>query len=268
MQVKLLRVLQERVFERVGSCVSQRCDVRIVAATHNNLEESIIKGTFRADLFYRLNVVPIEMPPLRDRGEDLPLLIADLAQRISSVGRPRVHFASATIEALKAYAWPGNVRELGNLIERMSIQCGGRAVTIADLPPRYRPLDWIASEAGCGEGLIASAPAVSVLGPALEALARDAARPGAMLHDDTAATGELSPIDPQLADAMLDQIPDDFDLRNYLESLEQRLIVRAMQAAEGTVAQAARLLGLRRTTLVEKLRKYSLAGSDAAASET
>ncbi len=145
MQVKLLRVLQERVFERVGSCISQRCDVRIIAATHQNLEESIAKRTFREDLFYRLNVVPIEMPPLRERGEDLPLLISDLAQRISAAGRPRVQFTAATIEALKAYRWPGNVRELGNLIERMSIQCGARPVTIADLPSRYRP-----ARLGCG----------------------------------------------------------------------------------------------------------------------
>ncbi|HEY4974687.1 MAG TPA: sigma-54 dependent transcriptional regulator [Steroidobacteraceae bacterium] len=255
MQVKLLRVLQERVFERVGSCVSQRCDVRIIAATHHNLEESIIKGTFRADLYYRLNVVPIDMPPLRDRGEDLPLLIADLAHRIGNAGRPQVHFGAATIEALKAYSWPGNVRELGNLIERMSIQCGARAVTIADLPARYQPPNWQQAP----EQLIASAPAISVLGPALEALARDAGTP----EDD-----EPTSMDPALADALLDEFPHEFDLRNYLESLEQRLIVRAMRAAGGTVAQAARLLGLRRTTLVEKLRKYSLAGSDTAPSET
>jgi sigma-54 specific flagellar transcriptional regulator A len=272
MQVKLLRVLQERVFERVGSCVSQRCDVRIIAATHHDLEESIIQGRFRADLFYRLNVVPIEMPPLRDRGEDLPLLIADLAHRIGTAGRPRVQFANTTIEALKAYRWPGNVRELGNLIERMSIQCEGRPVTIADLPARYRPLDWsAAADVGCeiaAEELIASAPAISVLGPALEALARDAglAVPGPVAA--TADDDEPSSMDPRLADALLDELPHEFDLRNYLESLEQRLIVRAMRAADGTVAQAARLLGLRRTTLVEKLRKYSLAGSDTAASET
>src|SRR5579863_10501676 len=180
MQVKLLRVLQERVFERVGSCVSQRCDVRIIAATHHNLEESIARGTFREDLFYRLNVVPIEMPPLRARGEDLPLLIADLVQRGGAAGRPPVQFAAATIEALKAYRWPGNVRELGNLIERMSIQCGARAVTIADLPARYRPLDWSADTADsaatpAAEDLIASASAISVLGPVLDALAHDAA---------------------------------------------------------------------------------------------
>lgn len=279
MQVKLLRVLQERVFERVGSCLSQRCDVRIIAATHHNLEDSITKGTFRADLFYRLNVVPIEMPPSRDRGEYLPLLIADLVQRIGAAGRPPVRFASATIDALKAYRWPGNVRELGNLIERVSIQCGTRAVTIADLPARYRLLDWspAAAAAPAAEELIASAPAMSVLGPALEALSRDAsgnlgrlpaAAPEAAVGDGEAENDKPSSMDPQLADALLDEIPHDFDLRNYLESLEQRLIVRAMRVAYGTVAQAARLLGLRRTTLVEKLRKYSLAGSDTAASET
>jgi sigma-54 dependent transcriptional regulator, flagellar regulatory protein len=207
MQVKLLRVLQERVFERVGSCVSQRCDVRIIAATHHNLEESIAKGTFRADLYYRLNVVPIDMPPLRDRAEDLPLLIADLAHRIGAAGRPRVQFASATVEALKAYRWPGNVRELGNLIERMSIQCGSRAVTIADLPVRYQPLDWSAADAGGHEQLIASAPAVSVLGPALEALSRDAAAPEPMSDDAPAVDDEPSPMEPRLADALLDEIP-------------------------------------------------------------
>jgi sigma-54 dependent transcriptional regulator, flagellar regulatory protein len=208
--------------------------------------------------------VPIDMPPLRDRAEDLPLLIADLAQRIGNAGRPQVKFSNATVEALKAYGWPGNVRELGNLIERMSIQCGARAVSIADLPARYRPPDWSASADAAdpnqaAEELIASAPAISVLGPALKAMARDAAAP----QDD-----EPSSMDPQLADVLLDQFPHEFDLRNYLESLEQRLIERAMQTANGTVAQAARLLGLRRTTLVEKLRKYSLTGSDTSAPET
>jgi sigma-54 dependent transcriptional regulator, flagellar regulatory protein len=86
--------------------------VRIIAATHRDLEEAIAKGTFREDLFYRLNVVPIEMPPLRERGEDLPLLIADLAERVSAAGRPPVQFTPGAIEALKAYRWPGNVREL------------------------------------------------------------------------------------------------------------------------------------------------------------
>jgi sigma-54 specific flagellar transcriptional regulator A len=266
MQVKLLRVLQERVYERVGSCVSQRCDVRIIAATHRDLEQAITKGTFREDLFYRLNVVPIEMPALRERGEDLPLLIANLSERINTAGRQPVHFTSGAIEALKQYRWPGNVRELANLIERMSIQCAGRAVAIADLPPRYRPVDWNPADAVTPDTLLATAPAVAVLAPALEAMSQEISSAAAEL--ELADTDEPPPIDPALADVMLTEIPDGFDLRNYLESLEQRLIVRALDDAGGTVAQAARLLGLRRTTLVEKLRKYSLTTADGAASET
>jgi sigma-54 specific flagellar transcriptional regulator A len=270
MQVKLLRVLQERVFERVGSCVSQRCDVRIIAATHRDLEQSIANGTFREDLFYRLNVVPIEMPALRERGEDLPLLIADLSERVSSSGRPMVQFAPGAIDALKAYRWPGNVRELANLIERMSIQCGSRAVTVADLPARYRPVDWNPADEATADALLASASAATVLAPALEALSLELA--GIEMPQHPVAFGADSddppPMDDALTDALLQGIPVGFDLRNYLEGLEQQLIVRALDSAGGTVAAAARLLGLRRTTLVEKLRKYSLSGTDGAVSES
>jgi sigma-54 specific flagellar transcriptional regulator A len=273
MQVKLLRVLQERMFERVGSCSSQRCDVRVIAATHHDLEQAILKGTFRADLYYRLNVVPIDMPALRDRDEDLPLLIADLARRHGAAGRPRVQFAAATIEALKAYHWPGNVRELGNLIERMSIQCSNRPVRIDDLPARYRPTDCSpGQDASPAPALIASAPALSVVGSALDDLSRAAAASPEPVPDSAGlqaqSEDEPAAIDPELADAMLEESQRDFDLRAYLESLEQRLIERAMRSAGGTVAQAARLLGLRRTTLVEKLRKYSMTAGDGAVSES
>jgi sigma-54 specific flagellar transcriptional regulator A len=259
MQVKLLRVLQERVFERVGSCASQRCNVRIIAATHRNLEQAIARGSFREDLYYRLNVVPVEMPPLRERAEDLPLLIADLAER-SGGGRPRVQFTPAAVAALQVYRWPGNVRELGNLIERVAIQCGARPVGTADLPERYRPADWVpdASEAPeapeAPEGPDVSSPQAEhgLLAP-----------PAAGAADDDCAL-----IEPRFADALLDELPAGFDLRAHLETIEQGLIMRAMQASDGTVAQAARLLGLRRTTLVEKLRKYSLFADDAAASES
>jgi sigma-54 specific flagellar transcriptional regulator A len=268
MQVKLLRVLQERVYERVGSCVSQRCDVRIIAATHRDLEQAIAKGTFREDLFYRLNVVPIEMPALRERGEDLPLLISDLSERISSAGRPAVQFSAAAIEALKAYRWPGNVRELANLIERMSIQCGTRAVAVSDLPARYRPVDWDPASEASPDSLLATAPAAAVLAPALEALSRELANGGQLVQEGVEGDSEPPPMDASLTDAMLEDIPDGFDLRSYLERLEQRLIVRALEEAGGTVAHAARLLGLRRTTLVEKLRKYSLTATDGAVSES
>jgi sigma-54 specific flagellar transcriptional regulator A len=268
MQVKLLRVLQERVYERVGSCVSQRCDVRIIAATNRDLEQAIAKGTFREDLFYRLNVVPIEMPALRDRGEDLPLLIADLSGRLAGGGRPAVQFSTAAIEALKAYRWPGNVRELSNLLERMSIQCGSRPVAVADLPARYRPADWDPSQEVAAGNLLATAPASAVLAPALEALSREFSKASAPAQELVEVDSDPPPMDATLTDAMLDEIPQGFDLRNYLEVLEQRLIVRALEEAGGTVAHAARLLGLRRTTLVEKLRKYSLTSLDGAASES
>jgi sigma-54 specific flagellar transcriptional regulator A len=120
MQVKILRVLQERTYERVGSSRSIHCDVRIIAATHRNLEESIVKGSFREDLYYRLNVFPIEMPPLRERLEDLPLLIEDLVEAQTRSGHGEVRLSPEAVHALRAYHWPGNVRELSNLIERLA----------------------------------------------------------------------------------------------------------------------------------------------------
>jgi sigma-54 specific flagellar transcriptional regulator A len=233
--------------------------VRIVAATHRDLEQAIAMGTFREDLFYRLNVVPIEMPPLRSRSEDLPLLIADLTERICASGRPRVQFTPAALAALQAYRWPGNVRELANLIERVSIQCQSRSVGIADLPQRYRPVDWTPGTQLPDENLIAAIPAKQLLAPAFEPEIE------CEIEAEPEPQAELQ---PHLLDAMLEQIPAGFDLRQYLESLEQRLIVLALDSAGGTVAQAARVLGLRRTTLVEKLRKYALGGHDGVVPDT
>ncbi len=116
--------------------------MRIIAATHRNLEESITRGAFREDLFYRLNVFPIEMPALRTRIEDLPTLIRDFSAMNAAAGRGAVRLSVSALECLRLHPWPGNVRELGNLIERMSILCAGRLVTAADLPARYRPRDW------------------------------------------------------------------------------------------------------------------------------
>jgi DNA-binding NtrC family response regulator len=148
----------------------------------------------------------------------------------------------------------------------MSIQCANRAVTVADLPPRYRPVDWTPVNEISADNLLATAPAAAVLAPALAALSRELCNDNPLL--EASIEDEPPPIDAALADAMLEEIPDGFDLRNYLEGLEQRLIVRALEEAGGTVAHAARLLGLRRTTLVEKLRKYSLTSADGAASES
>ncbi|HSS63404.1 MAG TPA: sigma-54 dependent transcriptional regulator, partial [Gammaproteobacteria bacterium] len=139
MQVKLLRVLQERTFERVGSNESLTADVRVVAATHSDLEKSIRSGHFREDLFYRLNVFPIHVPPLRSRTEDLPLLVNDLLQRSAGGERDPMSLSAEALAALQRYPWPGNVRELANLIERLAILFPGRAVNVNDLPEKYRP---------------------------------------------------------------------------------------------------------------------------------
>ena len=138
MQVKLLRVLQERTFERVGSNKSIAADARIVAATHTDLEEAIAAGKFREDLYYRLNVFPMEMPTLRSRVEDLPLLVNDLINRTEHERLGTIRITPAAMDCLCRYHWPGNVRELANLIERLVILYPYGVVDVNDLPERYR----------------------------------------------------------------------------------------------------------------------------------
>jgi len=243
MQVKLLRVLQERVYERVGSNVSSNCDVRIIAATHRNLEESIVRGNFRGDLFYRLNVFPIEMPTLAARIDDLAVLIDDFVTLAASRGRPRLQLKSETLDALSAYPWPGNIRELSNLIERLAILCPERPVGVGDLPARYRPSDWTAPE-------VALTPTLEIP-QLLASMSGDAE----IEEDDVVPTsmwvGEQDSIT---------RLPEQgVDLRAHLMVIERSLISQALQRSGGTVAHAARLLSLRRTTLVEKLRKLGMA---------
>jgi sigma-54 specific flagellar transcriptional regulator A len=221
MQVKLLRVLQERSFERVGSNKTIPCNVRIIAATHRNLEDAIKTGDFREDLFYRLNVFPIEMPPLRDRVEDIPVLVNDLIHRIENEKRGSVRLTPAAIAALSHYRWPGNVRELANLIERLAILHPYGVVDVSDLPEKFRP---------AGNTLDAvQLPEVSLAGQ----------EPG------TTVTAPRLP-------------SDGLDLRAHLNTLEQSLIQQALDESDGIVAHAAKRLHMRRTTLVEKLRKYGL----------
>ena len=225
MQVKLLRVLQERTFERVGGTTLIHCDVRVVAATHRNLEAHIHEGKFREDLFYRLNVFPIEMPPLRERVTDLPDLIAAITRQLADSGRGRVSLAASAVAALAHYDWPGNVRELSNLLERLAVLHPSGNVRAADLPARYR--------AAMPEGLEDELPAAA---PMTESRAADPAA--------------YSPTATLPAEGL--------DLRSHIAEIELELIRAALQQADGVVAHAAPLLGLRRTTLVEKLRKYGI----------
>jgi len=250
--VKLLRVLQERVFERVGNHTPIRCNVRIIAATHRNLEESIARGAFREDLFYRLNVFPIEMPALRTRIGDLPLLVKDFSDRNVDAGRSKVELSARAMKVLSAYAWPGNVRELGNLVERLSILCPNRRVDVADLPLKYRP------------------PAV------LAQLNLDAIPNELPPVEEPEETEEVVAIDDREVISLLAeqessetvvQLPaEGLDLRDHLFTIERGLIQQALSRSGGTVAHAARLLKLRRTTLVEKLRKFQML-NEAVASE-
>ena len=239
MQVKLLRVLQERSFERVGGNQTIRCNVRVVAATHRNLEERIAEGKFREDLFYRLNVFPIDVPSLRERTDDIPALVETIAGQLSRTGRGEVRFTDEALQALAQYRWPGNVRELTNLVERLAVLHPGGIVRVQDLPARYRE-----AVAAPPAELDEERPLAS-----LAAMDRAASQP----------TAPAAAVAPAAANDESPHLPDDgLDLRDHMANIELKLINEALDRTQGVVAHAAQLLGLRRTTLVEKLRKYGI----------
>ncbi|MCF2948104.1 sigma-54 dependent transcriptional regulator [Paraglaciecola aquimarina] len=140
MQVKLLRVLQERTYERVGGTKPIKCNVRVIAATHRNLEDMIEQGLFREDLYYRLNVFPIESPALRERKEDIPLLLQELVSRLETENS-QIRFTENALTSLMEHNWAGNVRELSNLVERLMILYPDRLIDLADLPKKYKHID-------------------------------------------------------------------------------------------------------------------------------
>jgi sigma-54 dependent transcriptional regulator, flagellar regulatory protein len=245
MQVKLLRVLQERSFERVGSNKTIRCNVRIIAATHRDLDAAIIAGRFREDLYYRLNVFPLQMPPLRERLDDLPVLIEHLVQRqVRSAGGP-IQLDQSAMNCLVRNRWPGNVRELANLLERLAILFPAQTIAAADLPDRYR-----------------SAAAVGWLGSEVRIDARPA-QPSETVPEEPVAELPVT-VQERESDAVVYEMMDaelprgGIDLKDHMSAIEIGLIRKALEEADGTVAGAARLLRIRRTTLVEKLRKYRL----------
>jgi transcriptional regulator with GAF, ATPase, and Fis domain len=208
-QTKLLRVLQEKTFERVGSSESVQVDVRLVAATHQNLERLIQQGKFREDLFYRLNVITLTMPPLRDRPEDVPELVSHFLKACSiRSGRAVEQIDDDALLVLRAYHWPGNVRELENAIERAVVISDGPVLTADDLPAEVR------QAAGTDPFLAENQPAGRQWGVQAERAARN---------------------------------------RRERESLLQ-----ALAATNGNKAEAARLLGMARSTLLSRLKKHGL----------
>lgn len=248
MQVKLLRVLQERVYERVGGNKSFECDVRIIAATHRNLEDNIEAGDFREDLYYRLNVFPIEMPSLRERREDIIELLDYMFARIQSEGRKIPCLSEKALIALQNYPWPGNVRELGNLAERLSILFPGLPVDYDDLPTKYQvEID------SSAELLIAE----EVNEPVINGLQVDNSNTedNNKKNDNKENDVKKETVEVGIGAPNLDE---GLDLKSYLVEMEVQLIQKALAQTDGNVSQAAKLLQTNRTTLVEKIRKYDL----------
>ena len=207
LQVKPLRFLQEKRFERVGGGRTIQVDAGIIAATNKDLEKAVEEGSFREDLFYRLNVIPIHVPPLREREGDVPLLIHHFLKRHCQEKEiPLKRLSKAVVETLDRYPWPGNVRELENLIERLVILTDGEEIDLDDLPPRFRQ--------------------------------SQATRPNSLLDISLGETG--------------------MDLKKTLDDLENHLIMEALRRANGVKNRAANLLGLNRTTLIEKMKKKKI----------
>ncbi len=233
MQVKLLRVLQERTFERVGGNKTMTCNVRIVAATHQHLEEQIKDGKFREDLFYRLNVFPIEVPALRDRKDDIPLLLQELVTRMESAYNTSVRFTQRCMESLMMADWSGNVRELSNLVERLVILYPNNLIDVNDLPAKYRHLDVPEFEPDYPEEMQEQDAFAAIFS-----------------GEDVVEVPEKT---------VMTELPSEgVNLKEMLSELEVDLIRQALEQQEFVVSRAADILGMRRTTLVEKMRKYGM----------
>lgn len=224
LQVKILRALQEKEIERVGGSAPKKVDARVVAATNRNLEKEVEAGRFREDLYYRLNVVPIHLPPLRDRHNDVFLLADFFLDRFQKkTNRSKLSLSEETRRILATYPWPGNIRELENLMERMTILCDGDCITPEDLPEKILSLSPAAKEL--------PAPAAAPPEPCLAGFQW-----------------------PTVAD-MLGKSPG---LKEFMDDIEDRLLLEALDMAGGVKNQAAETLGIKRTTLIEKLKKKQL----------
>lgn len=226
LQVKILRVLQEREIERVGGLGPKKVDVRVIAATNRNLEEEVKAGRFREDLFYRLNVIPLHLPPLRERGEDILLLTEHFLQKFcKQKNRAMLGLDPVVHRVLEAYPWPGNVRELENLTERLSILCDDDVVHLDDLPMK----------------ILAEAGDIAELPPARAAAAAPETRSNGFSW-------------PKIADLQ----QQNMGLKEFFDIMEEKLLSEALSMSGGVKNQAAEILGIKRTTLIEKLKKRNM----------
>ncbi len=222
LQAKLLRVLQERQVERLGGNTPIKVDTRIIAATNKDLEKEVKEGRFREDLFFRLNVIPFKLPPLRERKEDIPLLASFFLKKICKrEGIPEKRLSPEALEILKNYSWPGNIRELENFIERLVVLTDSDLITPEDLSFDMLSL----GEVNSGE-------------------------PETLLEDRDLLLSSLSL--PEISE-------EGIELNKVLKEIEVYYLKKALEISNGVKARAARLLGLNRTTFIEKLKKYNLA---------
>lgn len=239
LQVKILRVLQEKEIERVGGTGVKKVDVRVIAATNRDLEVEVAKGRFREDLYYRLNVIPLHLPPLRERGGDVLLLAKHFLDVFcKKKGRPPLLLSPDASRVLSAYAWPGNVRELVNFMERLSILVDGDTIQASDLPAKI--LDQVGDISLLPEP---PAPAEPLEAEVIENRPTQIASPGAFVWPDLAVMNEKG-----------------MNLKEFLDNIENNLIDEALAKADGVKNQAAEFLGIKRTTLIEKLKKRGSQG--------
>ena len=230
LQVKLLRVLQEHEIEPVGGTGPRQVDVRVVAATNRNLEAEVAEGRFREDLFYRLNVIPVQLPPLRERGSDVLLLAQAFLERFCQErGRPVLRLSEEVRRIFMAYPWPGNVRELENFMERLSILADGDTIVLDDLSAKI------------------------LSHPAVQELTAEMPCAGEPKEIPVPRSGECSSgfIWPTLAD--LDRLG--LGMKDFVETCENRLLDEALAESGGVRSRAASRLGIKRTTLIERLRR-------------
>jgi DNA-binding NtrC family response regulator len=231
MQVKLLRAIQESEFERVGGIRSLKISVRLIASTSRDLLKEIAAGRFREDLYYRLNVVPIQLPPLRERAEDIPLLVEHFREKYNArLGKAVARVEPEALAALAAYAWPGNIRELENILERTILFAEGTTIRASDLPPSLRAASHLATPSS------------------LPALAPAGSSPG----DGTGSPG--GPVAP----GPLKEI-----VREQVQAIERDLIVRGLEITGGNVTRTAKLLKISRKSLQMKMKEFGLRGDDA-----
>jgi len=253
-QVKLLRVLQERAVDPVGSMKSVEVDVRVVAASHKDLEAEVKAGRFREDLYYRLNVLPLHSPPLRRRVDDIPELAQFHAQRLAPKGRNAIRFSPDMLLALKSYHWPGNVRELINLVDRFTALFPGQEIGLRTVPAAMLP-NGLAALRDELFGKIAASNVLTLF-PEVPEEARDSL-PETLDADPSEDDNAVQDI-IMLAQGM-DELPSEgIQLKQRMAEIERHYIAQALELSEGNVSKTAKLLSLQRTTLIEKINKYEL----------